>query len=88
MSKKQLSEKDLLEGLTSHTAHSDELAATSEIDWAFYLEDADKADSDFLVEGRDIFDSSRIEFEEDKRDREAIKQRENSPEIGVDIDDL
>ncbi|HHY0446259.1 TPA: hypothetical protein ACVU4T_003192 [Vibrio parahaemolyticus] len=64
MSKKLLSEKDLLEGLTSHTAHSDEFAATSEKDWGAYSEDADKADSDFLVERRDVFDSSRFEFEE------------------------
>lgn len=61
MSKKRLSEKDLLEGLTSHTAHSDEFATTSEKDWGAYSEDAD---SDFLVERRDVFDSSRIEFEE------------------------
>ncbi|KUI99151.1 hypothetical protein [Vibrio sp. MEBiC08052] len=88
MSKKRLSEKDLLEGLTSHTAHSDELAATSEKDWGSYPEESDKADSDFLVERYDFFDSSRIEFEEDEQDRELIKQRENSPEIDVDIDDL
>ncbi|RZP71764.1 hypothetical protein D8T51_22220 [Vibrio vulnificus] len=88
MSKKRLSEKDLFEGLTSHTAHSDELATTSEKDWGSYSEDSDKADSDFLVERRDVFDSSRIEFEEDEQDRELVKQRENSPEIDVDIDDL
>ena len=33
MSKKLLSEKDLLEGLTSHTAHTDEFVTTSEKDW-------------------------------------------------------
>lgn len=88
MSKKRLSEKDLLEGLTSHTAHSDEFAATSEKDWGAYSEDADKADSNFLVEQRDVFDSSRIEFEEVEQDRELVKQREISPEIDVDIDDL
>lgn len=33
MSIKMLSEKDLLEGLTSHTAHIDEFATTSEKDW-------------------------------------------------------
>jgi hypothetical protein len=88
MSKKRLSEKDLLEGLTSHAAHSDELATTSEKDWGVYSGDMDKADSDFLVERRDVFDSSRIEFEEDEQDRELVNQRENSPEIDVDIDDL
>ncbi|TBT26407.1 hypothetical protein D5E85_26470, partial [Vibrio parahaemolyticus] len=64
MSIKMLSEKDLLEGLTSHTAHIDEFATTSEKDWGAYSEGADKADIDFLVERRDVFDSSRIEFEE------------------------
>ncbi|WP_038889502.1 hypothetical protein [Vibrio campbellii] len=88
MSKKRLSEKELLEGLTSHTAHSDEFATTSEKDWGAYSEDADKADSNFLVERRDVFDSSRIEFEEVEQDRELVKQRENSPEIDIDIDDL
>ncbi|MCR9887937.1 hypothetical protein NB546_05240 [Vibrio parahaemolyticus] len=83
-----MSEKDLLEGLTSHTAHSDEFATKSEKDWGAYSEDADKADSNFLVERRDVFDSSRIEFEEVEQDRELVKQRENSPEIDVDIDDL
>jgi len=88
MSKKRLSEKDLLEGLTSHTAYFYELVTTSENDWGAYSENADKANSDFLVERRDVFDSSRIEFEEDEQDRELVKQRENSPEIDVDIDDL
>ncbi|EGQ9089966.1 hypothetical protein GCL58_25310 [Vibrio parahaemolyticus] len=88
MSKKLLSEKDLLEGFTSHTAYTDEFATTSEKDWGDYSEGADKADIDFLVERRDVFDSSRIEFEEDEQDRELVKQRENSPEIDVDIDEL
>ena len=88
MSKKRLSEKDLLEGLTSHTAHSDELATTNEKDWGPYSENVDKEDSDFLVKRRDAFDSSRIEFEEDEQDRKLVKRRENSPEINVDIDDL
>ncbi|EOG7668812.1 hypothetical protein ACLINM_004575 [Vibrio parahaemolyticus] len=88
MSKKLLPEKDLLEGLTSHTAHTDEFATTSEKDGGAYSEGADKADIDFLVERRDVFDASRIEFEEDEQDRELVKQRENSPEIGVDIDEL
>ncbi|ETT08183.1 hypothetical protein D026_4260A, partial [Vibrio parahaemolyticus 605] len=56
MSKKLLPEKDLLEGLTSHTAHTDEFATTSEKDGGAYSEGADKADIDFLVERRDVFD--------------------------------
>ncbi|WP_114784346.1 hypothetical protein [Vibrio tetraodonis] len=88
MSKKRLSEKDLLEELTSHTAHSDELATARNKDWGSYSEDTDKADNDFLVQREDAIDSSRIEFEEDEQDRELIKQRENSPEIDIDIDDL
>lgn len=89
MSKKRLSEKDLLEGLTSHTAHTDELSTASEKSWGTYSEDADKADSDFLVERPDVFDSSRIEFEEGEQDHKLlVKQRENSPEIDIDIDEL
>ncbi|MCE0493889.1 hypothetical protein [Vibrio salinus] len=88
MSKKWLSGKDLLERLTSHTVHSSELATTSEKDWGSYLEDTDKADSDFLVQRSDVFDSCRIEFEEDEQDRKLVKQRENSPEINIDINDL
>ncbi|EGR0027199.1 hypothetical protein FT122_20080 [Vibrio alginolyticus] len=40
MSKKLLPEKDLLEGLTSHTAHTDEFATTSEKDGGAYSEGA------------------------------------------------
>ncbi|GLT17062.1 hypothetical protein GCM10007938_08390 [Vibrio zhanjiangensis] len=86
MSKKRLREKDVLKGLTSHTAHADELATMR--DWEAYSKDADKADSDFLVERRDVFDCSQIEFDEDEQDRELVKQRDNSPEIDIDIDDL
>jgi len=64
MSEKRLSEKDLLEELTSHSAHSDKLATTSEKDWGSYS-GSDKADSDFLVEREYVFDSCRIELEED-----------------------
>lgn len=68
MSIKRLSEKELLEGLTSHTGHPDEVATTSEKDWGSYSEYADRADSDFLVQRSDVFDSCRIEFEEDEQD--------------------
>nr|WP_287025817.1 hypothetical protein [Vibrio sp.] len=88
MSKKRLSEKDLLEGLTSHTTHTDELSTASEKSWGTYSEDADKADSGFLVERPDVFDSSRIEFEKGEQDNKLVKQRENSPEIDIDIDEL
>lgn len=88
MSKKQSSEKAFLEGLTPYTAHTDELATTGEKDWGDYSEDADKADNDFLVQRDDVFDASRIEFEEDEQDRAIVKQRENSPEVNIDIDDL
>ncbi len=50
MSNKRLSEKDLLEGLTSYTVHSDELATISEKDWGA----TEKADSDFLVQRGDV----------------------------------
>lgn len=86
MSKKRLTE-ELLEDKAVFNAHSDKLATRNEKDWRSYSEN-DKADSDFLVERGDIFDSSRIEFEEDEQDRELVKQRENPPGIDVDIDDL
>lgn len=61
MAKKRLSEKDLVEGLTRHTANADELATTSERDWGSYSEDTDKADSDFLIQRDDVFDATRME---------------------------
>ena len=61
MAKKRLSEKDLVEGLTRHTANADELATTSERDWETYSEDTDKADSDFLIQRDDVFDATRME---------------------------
>ena len=61
MNKKRLLEKDILERLTSHTAYADELATTSERDWGTYSEDADKADSDFLIQRDDVFDETRME---------------------------
>ncbi|HCH01815.1 MAG TPA: hypothetical protein DEV85_07995 [Vibrio sp.] len=75
MSKKRLSEKDLLEGLISHTAHTDELSIASEKSWGTYSEDADKADSDFLVERPDVFDSSRIEFDKGEQDEYQKRQK-------------
>ncbi|MBY8155765.1 hypothetical protein KW499_18355 [Vibrio fluvialis] len=35
MSRKPISEKELLEGMTPKTAHADELATTSEEDWGY-----------------------------------------------------
>ncbi|MCI9725246.1 hypothetical protein [Vibrio parahaemolyticus] len=55
MSKKRLSEKELIEGMTPHT---DELATTSERDWGSYSENVDKADDDFLIQRDDVFDAS------------------------------
>ncbi|WP_242446301.1 hypothetical protein [Photobacterium angustum] len=67
MSRKRPSVKDLLERLTSYTAHFDEQAVISKKDWLSYLENMDEADSDFLVERVDVFDSSRFEFWEDDK---------------------
>ncbi|MGO2323709.1 hypothetical protein [Vibrio casei] len=58
MSKKQLSEKELVEGITPYTSHADELATTSERDWGSYSENADKADDNFLIKRDDVFDAS------------------------------
>ncbi len=88
MSKKRLSEKEVLEGLMPYTVHVDQLAAIREKDWRSYSEHTEKSDDDFLTQREDVFDDTRIEFEEDEYDLKLIKQRENSPEIDVDIDDL
>ncbi|CAH8242223.1 conserved hypothetical protein [Vibrio aestuarianus] len=61
MSRKPLSEKELLEGITPKTAHADELATTNEKDWGSYSEDTDKAESDFLVQRDDVFNDTRME---------------------------
>lgn len=61
MSKKRLSEKELVEGITPYTSHADELATTSERDWNSYSENADKADDDLLIKRDDVFDASRME---------------------------
>lgn len=61
MSKVKLSEKDLLEGLTSQNSHADELATTSERDWGSYSDNAEKADDDFLIYRDDSFDATRME---------------------------
>ncbi|WP_188008398.1 hypothetical protein [Photobacterium damselae] len=50
MSRKPISEKELLDGITPKTIHADELATTSEKDWGSYSENTDKAESDFLVQ--------------------------------------
>lgn len=81
MSKKRLSEKDLLEGLTSNTAHSDELATTSEKDQGAYSEDADKADSDFLVERRDVFDSSELNLRKMNKTENQLSKEKTPQEL-------
>lgn len=60
MTKKRLSDKDILEGLKYHTAHADELATRSERDWGSYSENTDKADSDFLIQRDDVFNATRM----------------------------
>ncbi|EKO3488518.1 hypothetical protein [Vibrio fluvialis] len=61
MSRKPISEKELLEGMTPKTAHADELATTSEEDWGSYSEVSDIAESDFLVQRDDIVNETRME---------------------------
>ncbi|WP_188008714.1 AbrB/MazE/SpoVT family DNA-binding domain-containing protein [Grimontia hollisae] len=58
MSKKKYSEKELLEGLSSYTAHSDELAKINKKDWDSYFESVEKADEDFLVDRSDVIEES------------------------------
>lgn len=61
MSRKPISEKELLEGITPKTAHADELATTSEKDWGSYSEVSDIAESDFIVQRDDIVNETRME---------------------------
>ena len=61
MSRKPISEKELLDGITPKTIHADELAATSEKDWGSYSENTDKAESDFLVQRGNAFHDTRME---------------------------
>lgn len=48
MSRKPLSEKELLEGITPKTAHADELATTNEKDWGSYSKARIKQKANFL----------------------------------------
>lgn len=71
-----------------YTTHVDLFTAISEKEWISYSEDTEKSGDDLLTQREDIFDDTRIEFEEDEYDRKLIKQRESSLEIDVDIDGL
>lgn len=101
MSKKRLSEKELLEGLTAYTAHADELATVSwdELGLKFsesnYKAAMKRIESLFDVAEPGTSEGDKleklvtwVEAYEDTQDRELIKQREDSPEIDVDIGDL
>ena len=61
MSRKPISEKELLDGITPKTVHADELATTSEKDWGSYSENTDKAESDCLVQRDNAFHNTRME---------------------------
>ncbi|MBY8021363.1 hypothetical protein KW439_10435 [Vibrio fluvialis] len=61
MSRKPISEKELLEGMTPKTEHADELATTSEKGWGSYSKVSDIAESDFLVQRDDIVNKTRME---------------------------
>ncbi len=56
MSKKRMSEKDLLEGMTSYNAHSDLLAKPETIpDWLSFS-DVERVSDDFMANRNEVFD--------------------------------
>ncbi|WED21553.1 hypothetical protein L3Q72_13115 [Vibrio sp. JC009] len=58
MSKKRLTEEELLEGMTAYNAHADELIATeSKDDWLSFAE-TERVSDDFMSERVDVFDES------------------------------
>ncbi|WP_413282712.1 hypothetical protein [Vibrio sp. MA40-2] len=101
MSKKRLSEKELLKGITPDIAHADELATVS---WGeLGLESSESDYKAAMKRIESLFDVvapgtpegdeleklvTWVEAYEDAQDRELIKQRESSPEIDVNIDEL
>ncbi|WP_227876502.1 hypothetical protein [Photobacterium frigidiphilum] len=101
MSKKRLPEKELVEGMTPHTAHVDELA---DVTWdELGLEPTESDYKAALKRIESLFDVAEpgtpegdeleklvtwVEAYEDALDREIIRQRKSSPEIDVNLDEL
>ncbi|ENP8322112.1 hypothetical protein ACTQ8I_002068 [Vibrio vulnificus] len=60
MSKKKLTEKELLEGMTPYNAHSD-LIAKSETkpDWVSFADGVERVTDDFMADRSEVFDEPR-----------------------------
>lgn len=57
MSKKKLTEKELLEGMTPYTAHSDLLAKSeTKPDWVSFADEAERVTYDFMANRNEVFD--------------------------------
>ncbi|EJO4031152.1 hypothetical protein AB2301_05530 [Vibrio cholerae] len=57
MSKKKLSEKELLEGMTPYNTHSDLLAKTEiKPDWMSFADEVERLTDDFIANRNEVFD--------------------------------
>jgi len=101
MSKKRLAEKELVEGMTPYSVHADEL---TDVTWdELGLEPTESDYKAAFKRIESLFDVAEpgtpegdeleklvtwVEAYEDALDRELTRKRENSPEIGVNLDEL
>ena len=59
MSKKKLTEKELLEGMTPYNAHYDLLAkAEPKSDWLSFADEVEQVTDDFMADRNEVFDNS------------------------------
>jgi len=59
MSKKKLTEKELLEGMTPYNVHYDLLAkAEPKPDWLSYADKVERVTDDFMADRNEVFDNS------------------------------
>ncbi|MBE4475875.1 hypothetical protein D5E87_23120 [Vibrio parahaemolyticus] len=60
MSKKKLTEKELLEGMTPHNSHSDLLAKSeAKPDWISFADGGEGVTDDFMANRNEVFDEPR-----------------------------
>ncbi|CAE6892809.1 hypothetical protein ACOMICROBIO_LKFPLAJE_00932 [Vibrio sp. B1FIG11] len=60
MSKKKLTEKELLEGMTPYNTHSDLLAKSeTKPDWISFADGVERVTDDFMTNRSEVFDESR-----------------------------
>ena len=93
MKKKLYTENELLKTVIPKKAHSDERVKVENSDWNSFFKNDHTVDENFMNAREDVIEeSSRSIFDddyfEDQDDIELIKERENQPEIDVDINDL